>query len=215
MIGGINGIIWDWNGTLLNDTGLAVRTMNQILEKRGLSLLSMDRYKSVFTFPVKEYYQRIGFDFEQEPFEIPASEFIDLYNREVYHCDLHQSALRVLTHFQSSGYNQFILSAMEQMVLNQCLRHYRIDHFFEQALGLDNIYAASKIENGHRLIAERRLNANELALIGDTVHDFEVATELGCRCVLIADGHQSEEVLRSTGATVLRSIDELPHNLRT
>ena len=74
---------------------------------------------------------------------------------------------------------------------------------------MDNIYAVSKIENGHRLIADMKLDASELVLIGDTVHDFEVAVELGCQCVLIADGHQSKEVLRSSGALVIDSISEL------
>ena len=209
MIEGIRGIIWDWNGTLLDDASLAVRTMNRMLEKRGMELLSIDSYKSVFTFPVKEYYQRIGFDFEAEPFEIPANEFFDLYNSELDQCRLHKDTVRILNYFRSIGVRQFILSAMEQTVLDQCLLNYHIGHFFEFALGLDNIYAVSKIENGHRLIAEQKLNAKELVLIGDTLHDFEVATELGCQCILIADGHQSKEVLQSTDALVLDSISQL------
>lgn len=209
MIDRIGGIIWDWNGTLLNDAGLAVRTMNQMLEKRGLPVLSVDGYKSVFTFPVKDYYQKIGFDFQTEPFEIPALEFIDYYNSQVKECDLHKEALRVLNYFQSVGVRQFVLSAMEQVILDDCLKHYQINDFFEHVSGLDNFYAASKIENGHRLIAELKLDANELVLIGDTVHDFEVATELGCPCVLIADGHQSKEVLQATGALVIDSISQL------
>lgn len=209
MIDGINGIIWDWNGTLLNDASLAVTTINQMLEKRGLPTLSMDGYKSVFTFPVQAYYQKIGFDFEVEPFEIPAREFIDIYNGLVQGCALHQDSVGVLNYFQSAGVKQYILSAMEQEVLNNCLKHYEIEKFFEYASGLDNFYAASKVGNGHRLIAQMKLNANDLMLIGDTVHDFEVASELGCKCVLIADGHQSKEVLQSTGTLVLDNLAQL------
>ena len=209
MIDGKSSIIWDWNGTLLDDTHFAVSVMNRVLQKRGMNLLSVENYKSVFTFPVKNYYQKIGFDFSSEPFEIPANEFIDLYNADVEKCSLHRDVVRVLTHFQKGGRRQFILSAMEQTVLNQCLQNYQIDCFFEYASGLDNIYAASKIGNGHRLIAEQKLNPGKLVLIGDTVHDFEVATALGCQCILIADGHQSEIVLQATGARVLRSIAEL------
>lgn len=209
MIDSISGIIWDWNGTLLDDASIAVKTMNHMLEKRGMNLLSIDSYKSVFTFPVKKYYQAIGFDFQAEPFEVPASEFIDLYNAELDSCWLHKDTIRILEYFQSVGVKQFILSAMEQTVLDQCLKNYQIDHFFEFALGLDNIYAASKVENGHRLIAGQKLQASELVLIGDTVHDFEVATELGCQCILIADGHQSKEVLEATGVLVLDSISQL------
>jgi len=209
MFNDVQGIIWDWNGTLLNDAGLAVDTMNQMLEKRGLPELTMDRYKSVFTFPVKDYYQRIGFDFRKEPFEIPAIEFIEVYNSLVHGCALHSDTIRVLSSFRSVGLNQYILSAMEQQVLNTCLKHYQIEQFFEYASGLDNFYAASKVENGHNLIKRLSLNAEKLVLIGDTIHDFEVATELGCRCILIADGHQSKDVLQSTGALVLDSISQL------
>ena len=100
MKGSFRGIIWDWNGTLLNDTGLAVQTMNEMLEKRGLPTLSMEHYKSVFTFPVSNYYQKIGFDFQVEPFEIPANEFIVGYNDRLRSCSLHQDALLVLGHFR-------------------------------------------------------------------------------------------------------------------
>lgn len=209
MFEGIHGIIWDWNGTLLNDAGLAVDTMNRMLGKRGLPELTMDRYKSVFTFPVKDYYEKIGFDFHEEPFEIPAIEFIEVYNSLVHGCELHSDSFRVLNSFKLAGVKQYILSAMEQEVLNACLKHYQIEQFFEYASGLDNFYAASKVENGHRLIKQLTLNAANLLLIGDTVHDFEVASELGCRCILIADGHQSKDVLQATGAVVLDSISQL------
>jgi phosphoglycolate phosphatase len=206
---GAGSIIWDWNGTLLNDAGMAVEIMNQMLTRRGLPLLSVDQYKSVFTFPVKDYYQKIGFDFQTEPFEIPAMEFIELYNSQLKDCSLHFETIKVLNHFQSVGVKQYILSAMEQNVLNDCLKHYQIENFFEHVPGLDNFYAASKMLNGYRLMAELNLDPSDLVLIGDTVHDFEVATELGCPCILIANGHQSKAVLRATGVLVLDSMQQL------
>ena len=206
MIDRIGGIIWDWNGTLLNDIDLCVQTINDMLQKRNLQKLSVDAYREVFSFPVKDYYQKIGFDFIAEPFEIPAREFIDNYNGKVHDCKLHENSINVLHYFQSVGIRQFILSAMKQDALDQCLEQQNISHYFEHVSGLDNHYAASKLENGQQLISELNLNANELVLIGDTVHDFEVASELGCQCVLIANGHQSKQLLKATGTLV---IDEL------
>lgn len=209
MIDKIGGVIWDWNGTLLNDAELAVETINSMLIRRNLPQLSVDRYKQVFTFPVKEYYRKIGFDFEAEPFEIPALEFIERYNEQVKGCCLHQDSTTVLNYFQSLGIRQFILSAMQQNTLDECLNHYQINHFFDHVSGLDNHYAASKIENGHRLIAELKLDARELVLIGDTIHDYEVAAELGCQCILIANGHQSREILEGTDAWVIDHLNQL------
>lgn len=205
----IKGIIWDWNGTLLDDAGLAVETMNGMLAQRNLPELSIDHYKQVFTFPVKDYYQKIGFDFEREPFEIPAREFIDRYNELVNDCRLHPDSVSILNRFRFSGIRQFILSAMKQDTLDHCLSHYQINHFFEQVSGLDDHYAVSKTENGQRLISGLDLDSSQLILIGDTVHDFEVATELGCQCVLVANGHQSKTVLQQTGTLVIDQLSQL------
>lgn len=209
MIENVCGIIWDWNGTLLNDTELCVRTMNELLLKRNLPQLTVAKYKDVFSFPVKDYYRKIGFDFAAEPFEIPALEFIDLYNSRVNSCKLHENSITVLKHFQSIGIRQFILSAMKQDALDQCLEQQHISHFFEHVSGLDNHYAASKLENGQVLISELNLKPEELVLIGDTIHDFEVASELGCQCVLITNGHQSRQILKTTGVQVIDSISQL------
>lgn len=209
MIDRIGGIIWDWNGTLLNDIDLCVHTINGMLQKRNLQKLSLDKYREVFSFPVKDYYQKIGFDFIAEPFEIPAREFIDNYNGSVQNCKLHENSINVLHYFQSVGIRQFILSAMKQDALDQCLEQQNISHYFEHVSGLDNHYAASKLANGQQLIAELNLNAGELVLIGDTVHDFEVASELGCQCVLIANGHQSRQILELTGALVIDELGQL------
>lgn len=209
MFSEVRGILWDWNGTLLNDTELSVQTMNQMLQKRNMQPLSIAGYKDIFSFPVKDYYQKLGFDFVSEPFEIPALEYIDLYNCKVQHCCLHEDALTVLEHFQKQGIRQYILSAMEQQTLNQCLEQQEIIQYFDHVSGLDNYYAASKIQSGQQLISTLNLDANELILIGDTVHDYEVASQLGCRCVLIANGHQSRPILESTGALVIDRVMDL------
>ena len=58
------------------------------------------------------------------------------------------------------------------------------------------------------------IDPEEALFVGDTVHDFEVAQSIGCRCVLIAGGHQSVERLAATGTAVLDSLAELPDFLK-
>jgi phosphoglycolate phosphatase len=205
----IQTIIWDWNGTLLNDTDLCVEIINGLLARRNLPLLNPEKYREVFSFPVKDYYEEIGFDFCKEPFEIPAKEFIDVYNEEVVHCKLHQGGTEVLRYFQKRGKQQIILSAMEQPVLESTLRQHQIMGYFSLVSGLDNHYAASKIDNGKALMSSLNLNPAEVCLIGDTTHDFEVSQYLGCECILVADGHQSERRLRVTGSKILKQLSEL------
>lgn len=202
-------IIWDWNGTLLNDLGLCIDSINALLKKRSLKLLDHASYKEVFSFPVKNYYEIIGFDFTKEDFEIPAKEFIDLYDSSVKNCPLHFSAVEILEFFRQKKYPQFVLSAMKQPMLGKTLKHNGIFHFFEGVAGLNDHYAVSKVERGKELLNEFNIDVQNTWMIGDTDHDFEVARELGIRCILVADGHQSEERLKETGAEVVSSLSEL------
>jgi len=75
----INNIIWDWNGTMLNDAQYCVTCMNKVLTKRDMRLIDISDYRTHFTFPVKDYYEAIGFNFKLEDFEVPAMEFINEY----------------------------------------------------------------------------------------------------------------------------------------
>ena len=204
-----DSIIWDWNGTLLNDVDIAIDSINQLLLNRNLVPLTLDRYLNVFTFPVQDYYELIGFDLKNEPFEIPAFQFITIYNKAVEACGLHDEVIPLLNRLCSWGYRQFILSAMEQQQLEKTVNDNGITHFFEKLSGLNNHYATSKVENGKLLINNNVLNPERTLMIGDTVHDYEVAQTIGCKCVLVAKGHQSKERLLNSGAEVLDSLDEI------
>lgn len=205
----MQSIIWDWNGTLLNDLDFCISTINTLLQKRQLDLLDRFSYKEVFSFPVKDYYEAIGFDFSKEDFSIPAQEFIDLYNSGVARCRLHPAAAEVLEHFKNMGLRQFVLSAMQQNMLEETLKHQHIFNYFEGVAGLNDHYAVSKIERGEQLIERFKINKAQATIIGDTNHDFEVAEQLEIDCILVADGHQSEDRLKATGAKVIDNLKQL------
>jgi phosphoglycolate phosphatase len=205
----VSAIIWDWNGTLLSDLGLCVSSINFLLEKRKLPSLNPKKYREVFSFPVRDYYETIGFDFSSEDFEVPAMEFISLYESQVENCTLQPGALDVLRYFEEKGLKQFVLSAMHQEMLERTLKHNGILRFFEGVAGLGDHYAFSKVQRGQQLITQFKIEKKNALIIGDTVHDYEVAQELGIRCILVADGHQSEERLKKTGAFVLNNLFEI------
>lgn len=208
----MKSVIWDWNGTLLNDLDHCIATINVLLEKRRLTLLSQNHYKEVFSFPVKDYYTAIGFDFSKEDFAIPAREFIDLYNDKVEHCTLHSAAIAVLAHLQNKGNKQFVLSAMQEDMLEITLKQQGIFDYFDAIAGLNHHYATSKIERGEQLIEQNKISKDNAVMIGDTIHDYEVAEQLGIKCILVADGHQSIKRLKSTGAPVHENLGELLKN---
>lgn len=209
----INTIIWDWNGTLLNDIELCRKIVNNLLKERGKEALSTERYKDIFNFPVRDYYAEAGFDFSQEDFSKPADAFIDEYNKEIPNAPLHQFADVILERFKSKKFKQIIISAMEHQSLTFAVKAKGIHHYFDEISGINNHYAAGKLENAISILEKNGLDPKSCCLIGDTIHDHEVAEALGCNCILISAGHQSYERLLKTGRKVTHNIEQLSNYL--
>ena len=103
-------IIWDWNGTLLDDTWLCVEGINKSLEKRSLQTISKEIYRKVFSFPVEDYYERLGFDFKKEPFEIAGDEFVAYYAKCFHKVKLHKQVSSALGALEIAGFSQSTVS---------------------------------------------------------------------------------------------------------
>ncbi|MBN2524106.1 MAG: HAD family hydrolase [Bacteroidales bacterium] len=205
-------IVWDWNGTLLNDAEVCLTTMNNMLQLRNLQTIDIGTYKEIFNFPVKEYYKKIGFDFQKESFEELSVEFMDAYTMNLSAAYIVNGAKEVLGFLKSRKKENVIISAMKQDMLHRSIREKGIEYFFDDIKGIDDIYAASKTSIAIQYVRERGLSSGDILFIGDTIHDYEVASEIGSECILIADGHQSEDRLKATGATVIPALTALlPH----
>lgn len=202
-------IVWDWNGTLLDDVDIVIDAMNILLKKRGLPLLDIENYRDKFTFPVKQYYEKLGFDFIKEPFEELAREYISEIGSDRYKYKLYDKAENILNAIKRKGIDQSILSACEEKKLLELVDQLGIKNYFIKILGLNDHYAISKVERGKNFLNLMGLKPDEIILIGDTSHDYEVSRELGCDCILISNGHQSHERLNMLGIKIFPSLNEV------
>jgi len=214
-LGKYRHIIWDWNGTLLNDAETCVEVLNELLRRRGKTPVTYEQYRQDFDFPVKDYYVRLGFDFAVESFDAVAHEYIDSYRQKQFKCSLHTGAVGALESCRDLGLTQSILSAYHQDLLEEVTQYFQIQDFFVKVVGRDDLYAHSKTDNGIQLLAELGLGGEQVLLIGDTIHDYEVAKAMSTDCILIANGHQRQQKLQDSGTTVLKSLAQIPAIVRT
>ncbi len=208
-INGYRHIIWDWNGTIFDDVKLCVNIINSLLEKRELKTLSLDEYRDIFTFPVEEYYKIAGFDFSKESFAVVGKEWMDQYESRKLECSIFEEVMTLFDKLKNEGISQSILSAYSTHTLIELTEHFGIRNYFSNIVGLDHIYADSKLHLGQKLITQLKDDPKEILLIGDTLHDSEVADELGVDCVLVATGHQSKAKLLQNGDIVYDSVKSL------
>lgn len=196
-------ILWDWNGTLLDDTSAALGTLNAMLARRNKPVLSLDFYRDHFGFPVKPFYTQCGFELESEDWDAIAREYHETYRHLPKTLNAEARAAMELIH-RANG-QQSIISALRQDLLENDTRQMGIQSQMEFIVGTDNLNGGSKMERAHELLQRvRRAHPQDdlhLTLIGDSLHDLDVANALGIACVLCAQGSHSAWRLRRAAPT--------------
>lgn len=205
----IENVLFDFNGTIVDDLDLCLDLLNKMLVLRNHLPVNKEKYLEIFEFPVIEYYKKAGFIFPQDNFAELADFFIKEYEERNKDCSLQTNIIEILEYLKKLNKNLYIVSASEKMLLKNQLRKYNIDQYFLDISGTDNINATSKIESSQKFVKEKKLNLNKTVFIGDTLHDKEVADNLGIKCILFSRGHQSRHRLETSNCLVIDDFLEL------
>ena len=206
-------MIWDWNGTLFDDPSLCVDIMSGMLRKRNLASLDEDRYRQLFTFPVRDYYTRLGFDLEREAFSDLSVEFHHGFLERWRERPLRFDARHVSDALHQRGVTQSVLSAAEQRLLDDCANYFGLTERMTDLVGIDDYEAVSKLDQGLAFLERLRVPIERVLFVGDTVHDHEVASAMGADCALVEGGHATRAKLVSTGTPVFGSLTAMLKSL--
>lgn len=201
-------VLWDWNGTLLDDRDYCMGVRNRAFPPMGhRGVDSLEQYYREFTFPIRQYYANAGVT--DEDFVEVAHAWMAEYERGFSTVPLHGDVRAVLEELSRAGVKQVILSATRLDMLREQVSSFGIEPYFDTMLGLGDIYAKSKEEIGKKYLAGCRISAEDSLMIGDSLHDAEVAAAMGTPCVLVSRGHQDEKTLKTAGVPVLGSLIEV------
>ncbi len=208
-------VFWDWNGTLVADVPHVVAVNNLIFNRYGYadSCITDEDYRARFRFPVKEYYLELGIS--EEDFPLIAREWNKAYVAGFDCVPLSPFAAETVRRFHEAGFRQVILSASQvDQLRDQVKRFKELDGMFDEVLGLNNVYAASKVQLARDYLARNDLDPQNAVFLGDSTHDAEVAQAIGCRCFLISGGHQCDSVLRTAkSAEIMPSLQAVADRL--
>ena len=174
----------------------------------------MDFYRDNFAFPVKPFYESIGVRLGDEDWDALAREYHDIYAEQPK--KLNAETIAALEYVRGRGCRQSIVSALRQDLLDGITEELGVARYMDFVYGVDNLDGRSKVERARELVSDmlagsgtaddRRARA---VLIGDSLHDKEVADAIGVRCVLCAQGSHAAWRLRAvapTGDTLLEAV---------
>ncbi|MGL1903316.1 MAG: HAD family hydrolase [Fibrobacterales bacterium] len=209
-------ILFDWNGTLLDDVEYGLGVVNTICKQYSVPEITHEWYLDNFGFPLFEFYEKLGFDFKEYSFDDLAQVFMSIYHAALDTVPLHTGTLEVLETL-GQDYSLGIISAYKQERLDVAVKEYGVDSFFTAVYGVSDDRAHSKSHSLKEMLDRYQIDPQHTLLVGDTLHDFEVAQENGIDALLIEAGHQSMKqwhaILDETH--LLKALHELPAWLRS
>lgn len=201
-------VVWDWNGTLLNDISASLSSVNDMLDMRGMQHIDIDFYKECICTPIKGFYDRV-FDMEKEDYSIIIKQYNEGYLRHLDACGLTDGAIDALEYFKAFGTGQIIVSSSNNDQLMMNAEKYGVTHYFDAILGSGDYFAGSKIERAQKYLAENNPENGRILVVGDLAHDAEMAKKLGADCVLLTSGHEHPTRLEEAKVPLIDDLYEL------
>ncbi|WP_018347642.1 HAD family hydrolase [Longispora albida] len=200
-------LIWDWNGTLLDDITLVVAASNEAFASVGGPVVEIEAHRRGFRRPIKDYYSDVlGRLVDDEEFARLDKIFHDSYRVALPDCELREGVVDALTGWQGG---QSLLSMWFHEELVPCVDGYGLTEFFAAVNGLRaDVGGAGKAASLAQHLGQLGLSGQDVVLVGDSLDDAEAAASLGAPAVLVTGGFTDAERLRAHGAPCADSILE-------
>ena len=211
----ISHVVWDWNGTLLNDNDAVLAAVNAVCVDFGCASLTWAEWQALYARPMRVSYEQIL----QRPLDDEEWARVDKLYHERYDALLHTCGLAAgapaeLQRWTDSGRTQSLLSMWFHARLVPTIDQFGLTGYFSRIDGLPgDVGGGSKTDSLRQHLEAQTLDPADVVLVGDVVDDALAARAAGTDCILVNTGAMAHTALEATGLPVTNSVQEALHLL--
>jgi phosphoglycolate phosphatase-like HAD superfamily hydrolase len=200
-------VVWDWNGTLVDDQVAVVAAVNDALSVLRLRPIDSDTYRTHYTRPVQRFYEQVaGRAIERAEWETLDEAYHHSYAGSVARLELAPDAREALAAAEAAGLGQSLLSMWRHQDLVPLVERLGIGRFFVRVDGLRVPGGGAKTDHLVEHLAAIGVEAPAALLVGDALDDLAAARAVGAGCVLYDGGSHHRDALEATGAPVVDTL---------
>ena len=202
-------IVWDWNGTLLDDLGVVIESLNRGIAQYGLDPIVEEQYRDHFTRPVRAFYDSLfARPVSDMEWEALNKTFHDEYFRRVPGANLTVDSLQAIDKVETMKWSQSVLSMSPHDELLEIVSSRGIESRFSSIAGLESATGGLKAADLDEHLSKSHLDPAHVVVIGDTPDDAVAARQVGSRVVLYDGGSHHLPTLEAMNAPVAHSLVE-------
>lgn len=214
--------IFDWNGTLIDDSFANWAGSNATFRVMGLPEITMERYRDTMDFPFIHFYNRNGLDTDTylKNTDKLSEAFLGVYQEEQKKAPLRAGTIELLDNLLDKNLTLMILSNHIQEHLEEQLADRHVHAKFKHICG-NPVYGqqdhtrTTKLGRLQKIMDEFGYTAGESFIVGDSLEEPDIAHAMGMTCVSVTWGCFSTERLRKSPTHhVIDNLAELPRMLQ-
>ena len=199
-------IIWDYNGTVIDDVDTTVASVNEMLARRGLEPTNKAVYTENLVMPLEKYYATVGiYNADISTLSIEFHKGC-LNNESLSH--IFNDFIPAISKSKALGISNILLSSLYDGFLSEEVNKYDIREYFDFICGMKDTSVGSKTDNAKNYLIKNGINPKNVLFIGDLLSDAQTAKEIGANCILVSRGHCSHSRLEKTGLPVFTSLEK-------
>jgi phosphoglycolate phosphatase-like HAD superfamily hydrolase len=203
-------VVWDWNGTLLDDNHAVLAAVNSVCAQYGRAAVTLEEWRAVFSRPILACYEKVlAQPLTEADWDVIDRAYHSAYRLELDTCGLAAGVPDLLHEWRDAGRTQSLLSMWFHDELVPLIGKLSLTDLFARVDGLRGYnMGGSKAAHLIEHLEAQELDPADVVLIGDVVDDAEAAAQAGAQCVLVTTGMMPRERLAAAGVPVTDSIPE-------
>ena len=202
-------VVWDWDGTIADSTGMITQALIKAAEEAGLPELSEARARSIIGLGLRESIEVLYGDIPEFQAQALASNYQRLYYANENKMLLFAGIAETIATLDRKGCKQAVATGKGRRGLNAALQLSGLSKFFNASKTVDECFSKPQPQMLDELMDELVVMPERTLMIGDSQYDMQMGKNAGVITAAVSYGSQTASHLQQY------SPDYLFHDVAT
>lgn len=188
-------IVWDWDGTLADSTGMITKAVVDAAEQVGLPALDPKAARNIIGLGLRESIQALFGDIPAVQAQAVAKQYTANYYAGEKEIPLFAGAKEVIIELNRRGYKLAVATGKGRHGLNLALQHCGLGNYFHDTRTMDECFSKPHPQMLDELMDVLVATPERTLMIGDTSYDLQMAKNADVQALAVTFGAQSSDKL--------------------
>lgn len=188
-------IVWDWDGTLADSTGMITKAVVDAAAQVGLPTLDPAAARNIIGLGLKESIHALFGDLSPELAQKLAQQYTANYYAGESEIPLFMGAKNTIIELNRRGYKLAVATGKGRRGLNLALQHCGLGNYFHETRTVDECFSKPHPQMLDELMDACVATPERTLMIGDTSYDLQMAENASVQALAVTFGAQSRDKL--------------------